>query len=150
MDKLQTGEIENKVHLHWRLENPAATLEELAMLYEARSLAATLAGADRTNISIVHPIRWPGSFHCKKTQKLARIAALNAGTEIVLEDALNILRKAVGVTTPVRPHVSGNGQHLAADHSAVAQALAVIPNDSQLKDQKGISSMTGITGTRSG
>ena len=73
----ETGEIEPKVHLHWRLKKPAATVEELAMLYEARALAATLVGGDRTNISIVHPMRWPGSWHCKKTPKLARIAALS-------------------------------------------------------------------------
>ena len=107
----ETGEIEPKVHLHWRLKKPAATLEELAVLYDARSLAATLVGGDRTNISIVHPIRWPGSWHCKKTPKLARIAALSADTEIDLEDALNILRKETGATEPIRPHaVNGSGQ----------------------------------------
>ena len=41
----ETGEVEPKVHLHWRLKKPASTLEELAALYEARSLAATRSAA---------------------------------------------------------------------------------------------------------
>ena len=144
----ETGEIEPKVHLHWRLRKPAATLEEVAMLYEARSLAATLVGGDRTNISIVHPVRWPGSWHCKKTPKLARIAALSADTEIDLEDALNILRKETGATEPIRPHaVNSSGERLASDHSAVASALAAIPNDSDLRVEWAFSCTTGNTGT---
>ena len=37
-----TGEIENKTHLHWRLKTPAGTVDELALLYEARTLATEL------------------------------------------------------------------------------------------------------------
>ena len=56
----ETGELEPKVHLHWRLARPA-TGEELGLLKEARALATRYVGGDATNITIVHPIRWPGS-----------------------------------------------------------------------------------------
>lgn len=48
----ETGEIEPKVHLHWRLKKPTATPDEHAMLKEARRLATELVGGDGTNISI--------------------------------------------------------------------------------------------------
>jgi hypothetical protein len=105
----ETGEIEPKVHLHWRLKKPAAEAEELALLYEARSLAATLVGADRSNISIVHPIRWPGSWHRKRAPKLARIVALAEDVEIELAEAVARLREAVGATVPDRSCATGKG-----------------------------------------
>jgi hypothetical protein len=126
----ETGEIEPKVHLHWRLKKPAAGVEELGLLYEARSLAATLVGADRTGISVVHPLRWPGSWHRKAAPKLARIAALAEDAEIELAEAVARLREAAGATEPDRSHagVPGSGPRAASDPSMVGQALAVIPN----------------------
>ena len=44
----ETGEVENKAHLHWRLKQPASTAEAQAMLYEARALATKLVGGDHT------------------------------------------------------------------------------------------------------
>ncbi len=144
----QTGEIERKVHLHWRLKQAAATLEELAALYEARGLATALVGADTSCISIVHPLRWPGSWHCKATPKLARIAAISEDTEIDLATVLATLREAArkaGHAAPGRAPSAGNGAHGPAGgsgqpvhRSIIAQALAVIPNDSALLDAKGI------------
>jgi hypothetical protein len=132
----ETGEIEPKLHLHWRLKKPAATPEELAMLYKARSLAATLVGGDTTNNSIVHPIRWPGGWHRKKAPRLARIGAQD-DNEIDLEAALERLRAAVGVVEPVRTISpdggNGSGQRVASDHSVVAHALAAIPNGTDPK-----------------
>lgn len=52
-----TGEIELKMHLHWRLKKPTATKKEHDLLREARELATRLVDGDATNISIVHPIR---------------------------------------------------------------------------------------------
>ena len=133
----ETGEIEPKVHLHWRLKKPAATPEELAALYEARSLATRLVGGDHTNISIVHPIRWPGSWHRKRTPKLARIVALAEDSEIDLGEAVVRLREAAGVVEPSRPTAasaaSGSSLREASDHSAVASALAAIPNGTDPK-----------------
>jgi hypothetical protein len=125
----ETGEIEPKAHLHWRLKKPAAGVEELGLLYEARSLAATLVSADRSGISVVHPLRWPGSWHRKGTPKLARIAALAEDAEIELAEAVARLREAAGATKPDRScGVPGSGPRGASDPSMVAQALAVIPN----------------------
>jgi hypothetical protein len=60
-----TGEIEPKLHLHWRLKKPATDEEALANLKEARTLACTIVGGDPSNNPINHPIRWPGSWHRK-------------------------------------------------------------------------------------
>ena len=51
----------------------------------------------------MHPLRWPGSWHCKKTPKLARIAALAEDTEIDLEEALESLRKAAEAAGIAQP-----------------------------------------------
>src|SRR5262249_31617828 len=64
-----TGEVEDKLHAYWRLKEPARD-EDLHKLKELRRLAANLVGADRSNIPINHPIRWPGSWHRKSTPRL--------------------------------------------------------------------------------
>ena len=89
----ETGEIEPKLHLHWRLAEPA-TGAALAVLKEARRLATRLVGADASNVPMVHPIRWPGSWHRKGTPRLATIEALSQDSEIKLADALEALRAA--------------------------------------------------------
>src|SRR5262249_2954579 len=61
----ETGEVQPKLHLHWRLNRPVQDRGMLADLKTARSLACSLVGADPSNKSIVHPIRWPGSWHRK-------------------------------------------------------------------------------------
>ena len=94
-----TGEIEPKVHLHWRLKKPTTTTEEHELLREARTLAAKLVGGDGTNKSVVHPIRWPGSWHRKKTPRLAKIVASDDTAEIDLLEAVEILRDASGAAT---------------------------------------------------
>jgi hypothetical protein len=62
---------------------------------DARSITK-LAGGDPSNISIVHPIRWPGSVHRKGTPRMARIAAFDDAAEIDLVEALECLRDAAG------------------------------------------------------
>ena len=91
----ETGEIEPKVHLHWRLKVPTRNKAEHELLKEARTLATNLVGGDKTNKSVVHPIRWPGSWHRKKTPRLAKIVA-SSDNEIDLDEALEILREASG------------------------------------------------------
>ena len=97
------------------------------MLKEARKLATELVDGDGTNISIVHPIRWPGSWHRKGTPRLAKIVA-SSGNEIDLAEALELLRDASGAA------ICGfgfkmNSRLCADDPAAVASALSVIPND---------------------
>lgn len=89
----KTGEVQAKLHLHWRLSEPTRCLEDHRRLKQARALAAVLVGADATNKPIVHPIRWPGSWHRKGEPRLARIVA-ETESEIDLEDALERLQDA--------------------------------------------------------
>jgi hypothetical protein len=61
----QSGEVQDKLHLHWRLTEPTRDSATHAALKRARALAAALVGGDRSNAPTVHPIRWPGSWHRK-------------------------------------------------------------------------------------
>lgn len=90
-----TGEVEEKVHVHWRLKVPTRTPQEHANLREARDLAVKLVGADNTAIPLVHPLRWPGSWHRKSTPRLTKIT-LETDNEIDLGEALDMLREATG------------------------------------------------------
>ena len=90
----ETGETEPKLHLHWRLSEPTRTLEEHRQLKAARTSAAALVGGDTSNQPIVHPIRWPGSWHRKGAPRLARIVDCTEH-EIDLEDVLERLEEAV-------------------------------------------------------
>src|SRR5438034_219777 len=67
-----TGEACDKLHVHWRLANPAQG-EDLAKLKQARDLAARIVGADPSNKPVCHPIRWPGSWHKKAAPRLCKI-----------------------------------------------------------------------------
>ncbi|MFZ1426653.1 MAG: hypothetical protein WAS21_07795, partial [Geminicoccaceae bacterium] len=49
-----TGEAHDKLHLHWRLSEPAAEPGDHARLKRARRLAARLAGADASAVPAVH------------------------------------------------------------------------------------------------
>lgn len=91
----ETGECKPKVHLHWRLSEPTLEIEDHGKLRQARNLAALLVGADPSGKPIVHPLRWPGSWNCKATPRLARIAVLNETAEIHLSEALENLTEAV-------------------------------------------------------
>lgn len=90
----ETGVLEPKQHLHWRLTEPTCCPADHALLKQARALAAALVGADVSNTPIVHPIRWPGSWHRKGRPQIARIVSLNADREIDLTEALDLLQQA--------------------------------------------------------
>jgi hypothetical protein len=90
----ETGELQNKLHLHWRLKVPASSKEALNALKRARGLAIRIVGGDPTNISPCHPMRWAGSLHRKATPLLCRIEAANPDREISLADALAALEGA--------------------------------------------------------
>jgi len=92
----ETGETEPKLHLYFRTKNPARTKDELRKLKLARMLAAKIVGADTSNASPVHPIRWPGSIHRKGDPKLCHIVVCKPDVEIELDAALKILQKAAG------------------------------------------------------
>ena len=92
-----SGEVEPKLHLHWRLTAPTREQPDHALLKQARQIAQRLVGADASNTPMVHPIRWPGSWHRKTTPRLARIVALNEAREIDLREALETLQEAAAV-----------------------------------------------------
>ena len=107
-----TGEIQDKLHCHWRLGTPTRTAIEHDFLKDCRRLATRLVGGDASSIPAIHPMRWPGSWHRKGTPRLAHIVECNPDVEIQLAPALNKLRAAVEKSP--RP----NG----ADHRSSAQA----------------------------
>jgi hypothetical protein len=89
----ETNQPEPKLHLHWRLRTPTRTKEEHRKLYAARRAATQLVGGDASNNSIVHPMRWPGTWHCKGEPRLARIVGGDPEKEIDLDEVLQKLRQ---------------------------------------------------------
>jgi hypothetical protein len=85
------GTKHDKLHLHWRLAKPADDKATLGKLKQARDLAARLVGGDPTNKAVCHPIRWPGSWHCKGEPRLCEIESADPDQEIELEVALAAL-----------------------------------------------------------
>ena len=117
-----TGEVEPKLHLHWRLRYPTVTPEQHALLYEARRMLCLLVDCDPTNAPIAHPIRWPGSWHRKQFPRMAEI--IDGGeNEIDLNAVVETLRALVGAVT-VRP----SEQLAAANPDEVTAILRYLPN----------------------
>jgi hypothetical protein len=85
------GEAHDKLHLHWRLKEPAHSRDDLAALKGARASATRLVGGDPTNNPICHPIRWPGSWHRKKEPRLCSIVTVEPDVEITLAAAIAAL-----------------------------------------------------------
>jgi RecA-family ATPase len=107
----ETGEVQDRLHLHWRLRVPARG-GALAKLKRARDIAARIVGGDPSNKSVCHPIRWPGSWHRKKEPVLCKIETVRPDTEIDLDGALDAL---VAAAPP--PTTNGNGKDHNHDHS---------------------------------
>jgi putative DNA primase/helicase len=124
-----TGNVLDKLHLHWRLTEPTRSADDHDRLREARRLATMLAGGDPSAMPPVHPLRWPGSWNRKREPgRMARIAHLNEAVEVELGDALERLKEAVeaaGLGHRAGPRTPGAPQAPVED---VAAALAHIPN----------------------
>ena len=107
----ETGAVEPKLHVYWRLSEPTRTPEEHARLKRARALATALVGGDASNVPLVHPLRLPGSVHRKGEPRLARITEENLDCEIHLEDALEALAIAAAAhgVAIARDGDGGNG-----------------------------------------
>jgi hypothetical protein len=103
------GEAEARLHLHWRLAQPARGSSELQKLKQARDLAARVGGGDPSSKPVCHPIRWPGSWHRKSEPRLCRIAALDPDREIELDAALSALTAAAPEPEPVKPSYDNGG-----------------------------------------
>jgi hypothetical protein len=113
---LSDAEPQDKLHLHWRLSQPATGADGLAKLKQARELAAIIAGADPTNVPVVHCLRWPGSWHRKSTPRLCEIFSTNPDAEIELDIALAELTAAA----PAQPRRNGQSRGSAADWGELA------------------------------
>jgi hypothetical protein len=98
-----TGEVEDKLHAHWRLKKTARGAD-ITKLKRARQIATTLIGGDPTNIPACHPIRWPGSWHRKQTPRLCELE----GTDH-LDNELD-LDLALAALEAVAPQSKTNGQ----------------------------------------
>jgi hypothetical protein len=73
-----TGEIQDCLHLQWRLSEPTTSPPRHLLLGRSRRWSALRVGADLSGAPIAHPYRWPGSLNRKHTPpRLARIIALN-------------------------------------------------------------------------
>jgi hypothetical protein len=103
----KTGEVEDKLHAHWRLKEPARGAD-IAKLKRARRIATELVGGDTTNVPACHPIRWPGSWHRKAAPKLCEIEDTNH-----VDDELD-LDMALAALEAVAPQPKPNGQGGAA------------------------------------
>jgi hypothetical protein len=89
-----TGEVGDKLHVHYRVKTPAQDREALAKLKYARILATNLVGGDASNKPICHPIRWPGSWHKKAAPRLCEIESVLADNEVDLNEVLQRLNGA--------------------------------------------------------
>jgi hypothetical protein len=105
-----TGEIEDKLHLHWRLQIPARG-DALPKLKQARDLAARLVGGDPSNKPVCHPIWWPGSWHRKGEPIMCSIDTASTYSEIDLADALGKLTAAC----PEEPKQKVNAKDCSGD-----------------------------------
>ena len=125
-----TGEVQDKVHLHWRLQEPTRTPEDHAILKECRRLAGILAGSDHSAVPLVHPLRWPGSWHRKGEPRLV-VAEINPDREIDLYEALAVLRDHIGEEVVEAGDLTKPRQSstlLAADVLDVVAAVSILPN----------------------
>jgi AAA domain len=127
------GEIEDKLHLHWRLAKPASDKPNLDKLKQARKIAAKIVGGDPTCAPINHPLRWPGSWHRKNDPpRSCKIEELNADIELDLDASLEkLIAKAPAEEAKTN---SKGGSANNGDGSAWAELLANIANGKDLHD----------------
>lgn len=137
----ETGELENKLHVYWRLGQPAIDPGQKRLLYRARSLAARLVDADPSGVSLVHPMRWPGSWHTKTAQPvLCRRVGGDVDRDVKLEWAVGALEVAVAAAG-LEPGGAGSAERgerrgfkTRREWGAVtlSDAARLIPNDGGL------------------
>jgi hypothetical protein len=117
----ETGELHDKLHVHYRLAEPTQTQEEHDRLKRARTLACDLVGADGTSKTPVHPMRWAGTLHRKNpgAPRLARIVEQHE-TEVVLE---GVLAELQGLAELRAEHATDGEEAKAGDPTGDADLL---------------------------
>jgi hypothetical protein len=125
----ETGEITPKLHLHWRLKEPTRSFADHQKLKQARLLAQRLVGSDASAVPLVHPIRWPGSWHRKAEPRLTKIVGGNADAEIELADTYELLCEMAAAAGREKPgDKARTSSEPQADEFDVIAALQAIPN----------------------
>jgi hypothetical protein len=134
----KTGLLEDKLHLYWRLREPTCDAKDHKLLREANRLAARLVGADRASTPVVHPMRYPGSWHRKADRaRLCRVMKITEN-EVELHVALELLRAATGESegasgpegaNPFEEHAGTSQMPPTGDLMDITAALYAIPND---------------------
>ena len=120
---------EAKVHLHYRLKRPARTREEVLKLKRLRAMMALAAGGDRTSITPVHPLRWPGSLWLKQGAARPVKMDLNKHVEIDLDAAIAMMIEA-GYDAPIEIDKTPTEKKLLAPNlEALDAVVRGIPND---------------------
>jgi hypothetical protein len=130
-----------KLHAYWRLGEPARSREDLAALKHARRVAAKLAGADHTGITISHPMRMPGSWHTKGEPRLCEVIGGSPARDIKLSWAVEELERAAeaaGVeidrrTSAARENGEGFKTEKAWSREDLMRAAELIPNDERVE-----------------
>ena len=109
----ETGEVQDRCHLYWRLSHPVQGND--ARLKQCRAWASDLVSSDPTGKPVSHPLRWPGSWHKKGEPRLCRISEINETAEIDIEFAYTTLKEAAAKAglrleqeevRPREPHVT--------------------------------------------
>lgn len=90
---------EDKLHLYWRLKQPARSEADRDILKAARGALGVLCEADMSAVPLMHPMRWPGSWHTKGEPRLCEIIA-QTENELDLHEAYALLNEIA--PTPVR------------------------------------------------
>jgi hypothetical protein len=130
------GKLERKLHLHWRLAEPARDAADHERLREARDLAAEIVGADASAKSVVHPLRWPGSWH-RKNPRLPRLAELKANPDVEIDLGIALQRLREACPPKTRNTDSGQGRDHGRNETGhdpraplpkLEAALSVVPN----------------------
>ena len=85
-------------------------------------------GADPTGKAIVHPLRWPGSWHLKGTPRLATIHASNPDAEIHLVEAFDALSAAIEAAGPAATADLPRSSSPSAVSFRLVSAMEFLPN----------------------
>lgn len=81
---------EDKLHLYWRLSQPARTTDERRRLKAIRGALAEVFNGDTSGVPLGHPMRWPGSWHTKGSPRLCEIIEWSE-SEVDLDQAYDAL-----------------------------------------------------------
>jgi hypothetical protein len=123
----KSGEIHEKLHMHWRISEPTREPDDHEKLRRARELVAQLVGADPTGKPVQHPYRWAGSWNTKDKPRMARSVAYNNDAEIDLAEALEILEQAASAAGRKAAGISGSADQQ-AEPALLDSAMQAIPN----------------------